>query len=210
MLRKQLFSGKQIEILVCGLVLAGGLVLGSVTHAGQQEEEDMGGPLREIIDLLTNLQPAYIPFVVTIEPDELCAAPGAGSPGSQHIAISSDSPFALTSVRVVVFGLDETTDNVFLTNVVVDGASHNAFTVNIFDGNAFRPNIYADLMTGFTHLDGAGETKSSLQLSANGGGNPDIEFTLSCDASIVTDITLHRVQVSGWKDPNASVVVETP
>ena len=209
MSRKQLFSGKEIEILVCVLVLAGGLVLGSATHAGQGEE-GFGGPFEVIIDLLTNLQPAYIPFVVTIEPDELCAAPGGGSPNSQNIMISSDSPFALTSVRIVVFGLDEANDSVKLINVKVDGANYSAFTVNIFDGNAFSPNIYADLMTGFTHSQGTGEAKSSLQLSANGGGDPDIVFRLSCDASFTTDITLHRVQVSGWKDPNASVVVEAP
>lgn len=173
-------------------------------------EEDNGGPLQEILDILTNLQPGYIPFVVTIEPDELCAGPGTGSPASQKITIASDSPFALTSVRIVVFGLDETTDSVLLTSVRVDGANHNAFTVNIFDGAAFSPNIYADLMTGFTHSGGTGEAKSSLQLSANGGGDPDIVFFLSCDASSVTDLVLHRVQVSGWKNPNSSVVVETP
>ena len=209
MSQKQLFSGKEIEILVCVLVLAGGLVLGSATHAGQ-EEENFGGPFQVIIDLLTNLQPAYIPFVVTIEPDELCAAPLGGSPNFQDIMISSDSPFALTSVRVVVFGLDELTDSVSMINVQVDGANHSGFTVDIFDGAAFSPNNYADLMTGFTHTSGAGETKSSLQLSANGGGDPDIVFRLSCHASTMTDITLHRVQVSGWKDPNASVVVEAP
>jgi len=173
-------------------------------------EEDKGGPLQEILDILTNLQPGYIPFVVTIVPDELCAAPLGGSPAGQEITIASDSPFALTSVRIVVFGLDETTDSVILTNVGIDGTHYSAFTTNIFDGAAFSPNIYADLMTGFTHSSGTGEAKSSLQLSANGGGDPDIVFTLSCRASTMTDLILHSVQVSGWKNPNSSVVVETP
>ena len=183
-------------------------MLGSAAQAGQ-EEKDFGGPLREILNLLTNLQPAYIPFVVTIEPEELCATAGGGA-GGQKIMISSDSPFAITSVRIVVFGFDESDDNVHLTNVKVDGANHNAFTVNIFDGKAFSPNVYADLMTGFTHTQGTGEAKSSLQLSANGGGDPDIVFSLSCNATTTTDITLHRVQVSGWRNPNDSVVVEAP
>ena len=134
--------------------------------------------------------------------------PGAG-PGSQEIKISSDSPFALTSVRIVVFELDESADKVFLTNVKVDAVNYNAFTVNIFDGNAFSPNIYADLMTGFTHTQGTGEAKSSLQLSANGGGDPDITFRLSCNANSTEVIVLSRVQVSGWRNPNDSVVVET-
>ena len=206
MSRNQLFSRKKLQILVSVLVLVGGLVLGSATQAQQGNN---GNPFQQILDLLTNLQPGYIPFVVTIEPNVVCATPGAG-PGSQEIKISSDSPFALTSVRIVVFELDESADKVFLTNVKVDGVNYNAFTVNIFDGNAFSPNIYADLMTGFTHSQGTGEAKSSLQLSANGGGDPDITFTLSCHASFTNDLILHRVQVSGWKNPNASVVVDTP
>ena len=206
MSRKRLFSGKKIQILVSVLVLVGGLVLGSATQA---QQENNGNPLQQILDLLTNLQPGYIPFVVSIEPNVVCAAPGAG-PSGQKINISSDSAFALTSVRIVVFGLDETADRVLLTNVKVDGVNYNAFTANIFDGNAFSPNNYADLMTGFTHSQGTGEAKSSLQLSANGGGDPDITFRLSCDAKFTEDILLHRVQVSGWRNPNDSVVVVAP
>ncbi len=52
------------------------------------------------------------------------------------------------------------------------------------------------------------QAKFPLQLASNGGGNPDIEFRLSCRAGTTSDLTIGRLQVSGWKDPSEDVVVE--
>jgi hypothetical protein len=154
---------------------------------------------------VSNLKDGYVPFNINLpNANGPCATPGLGSPGTGSIKISSPSPFLISSVRMAMFGIDEIADSVRVTNVVVDGQGFNAFTREILSGAGVPPQVWFDILGG-VQLEKEDQAKYPLQLASNGGGDPDIGF--GCRAGTTTDLTIGRLQVSGWKDHSEDVVV---
>ena len=177
--------------------------------ATEQQLADHDADIQTLLSDVLDLQSPYIPFVVTIFPNEKCAGPGLGSPGGSKLNIRSNRPININSVRLSVLGIDEENDEMKITNLNVDGFSFNAISgsPNLISGagvSSSRP--FTDLLAGIL-ISGTGGSYP-LQVSANGGGDPDIEFSIGCHAGTTTDLVIGTVQVSGWKHPDAEVLVD--
>ena len=188
-----------------------GPVLGATPQAGPLAEilTALGNLTTDVSNLTTdvsNLKGGYVPFNVNLPNANGPCGLAGGGPGTGSIKISSPSPFSISSVRMQMSGIDEIVDSVKVINVDVDGQPFNAFTRRILTGAGIPKQSWFDILGG-VKLEQEDQAKFPLQLASNGGGNPDIEFRVSCNAGTMTNLTIGRLQVSGWKDPSENVVV---